>query len=146
MKIFYPLLPFILLFGSVSCETQTGSGALGGAVVGTVVGGVTGGGTGALIGAGAGALTGTIVGAALDSNDENQMGSQAYNEYQEGVPLTVDRVIELSQKGIEPEKIVFMMKKTESIYCGLTRHDVRKLRRAGVDPKVIKYMKKSCRP
>jgi outer membrane lipoprotein SlyB len=146
MKLIYSLLPFLLLFTSISCETKTGSGALGGAVVGTVVGGVAGGGTGALIGAGAGAVGGAIVGAALDAQDKDRMGDEAYNEYNEGIPLTVDRVIDLTKKGIEPEKIILMMKNTGSMYCDLTKNDVRKMKAANVDHKVIKYMKQSCDP
>lgn len=124
------------------CESKAGTGALAGGATGAVVGGVVGGGAGAAIGAGAGALAGGIIGAVLDSQDQKNLQNQSPKTAQRidnGQQLTVADIIALHDAGISDDKIIELMKKTNSHYY-LKMSDVDKLQRAGVSNSVINYM------
>ena len=125
-----------------SCESKTGTGALVGGGSGALIGGLAGGGTGALIGAGAGVIAGGLIGAALDNEDQKNLkreSQKTYDRVDKNNQLSVHDIINLHKAEISDDKIIDLIKKTNSHYT-LDRYQMGALRDAGVSEKVIYYM------
>lgn len=137
----------ILILGLVAtlfwgCESKTATGALAGGALGAGVGGIAGGGKGALIGGAAGVIAGGLIGAALDESDQRNLQKQSpqtYRRVDNGERLSVNDVINLSKANINDDKIIELIKKTDSHYT-LNNYQIDRLRDAGVSEKVINYM------
>ena len=137
----------ILLIGLTSllflgCESKAGTGALTGGALGVGVGALAGGGGGALIGAGAGAIVGGLIGASLDASEQRNLrreSPQTYRRVDQGKRLSVNDVIHLSNANISDEKIIDLIKKTDSRFS-LNRYQIDKLRDHKVSERVIDYM------
>ena len=124
------------------CATNTGTGALVGGGAGAIIGGAAGGWPGAAIGAGVGAAVGGIVGNSLDARDRERLERdhpQTLRRIDNDQKLTMQDVINLTDAGVRPDNIIDMMKNSNSTYY-LTSRDVVKLKKAGVDQRVINYM------
>ena len=125
-----------------SCESKAGTGAIIGGVAGTGVGAAVGGPAGAAIGAGAGAVGGAIIGATLDAHDRrnvDRQNPQTLQRIDHGEQLSVHDVISLHKSGVRDEKIIDLMKKTNSRYR-LNSYQIDRLEKAGVSQRVINYM------
>ena len=126
----------------VGCESNTGTGVLVGGASGAAIGGIAGGGTGALIGGATGVIAGGLIGAYLDNQEQRnlkQQSPQTYRRVDNGERLSVNDVINLSQSGIDDNKIISLIQKTNSHYT-LNTYQIDKLRSAGVSERVINYM------
>lgn len=127
---------------TISCESKAATGIFAGGATGAAIGGIAGGGAGAAIGAGAGAVTGGLVGAYLDTQDRKNLEQQnpkTAKRVDSGKQLSIDDVISMHKAGIDDDKIIDIMKKTDSKYYLRTK-DIDRLQRAGVSNKVINYM------
>ena len=124
------------------CESKTATGALAGGALGAGVGGIAGGGQGALIGGGAGVIAGGLIGATLDESDQRSLQKQSpqtHRRVDNGERLSVNDVINMSKASISDNKIIDLIKKTDSRYY-LNNYQIDRLREAGVCEKVINYM------
>ncbi|MEM8727119.1 MAG: glycine zipper domain-containing protein [Chlamydiota bacterium] len=136
---------FILALGATliaGCESNTGTGALVGGAGGAAIGVIAGGGTGALIGGAAGVIAGGLIGAYLDDQESKNLkkqSSQTYRRVDNGEKLSVNDIIHLSQSDITDDKIIGLIRKTNSHYV-LNTYQVDKLREAEVSEGVINYM------
>lgn len=143
MKKSSPIL--ILAVGAAlitGCESNTGTGVLVGGGAGALIGGVAGGGTGALIGGAAGVIAGGLIGAYLDNQEAKnlkQQSPQTYRRVDNGEKLSVNDVINMSKAGVDDDKIIGLIQKTNSHYT-LNSYQIDKLRDAGVSERVINYM------
>ncbi len=132
-------------FGLTGCESKAATGILAGGATGAGIGAIAGGGYGAAIGAGVGAVTGGLVGAYLDTQDQKSLRNQSqstYNRVDNGEQLSVQDVINMHKSNIADDKIISLIKKTDSHYS-LTTRDIDRLQRAGVSNTVINYMMRS---
>jgi len=126
----------------VGCESNTATGVLAGGALGAGVGGIAGGGTGALIGGAAGVIAGGLIGASLDESEQRRLerqSPQTYRRVDHGERLSVNDIINLSKSDISDDKIIDLIKKTESRYT-LNNYQIERMRDAGVSEKVINYM------
>ncbi len=124
------------------CSSKTGTGILAGGALGAGVGGIAGGGGGALIGGAAGVIVGGLVGAYLDNQDQKNLkkqSSRTYNRVDNGEQLTVNDIINLHKAGVDDNKIIELINKTDSHYK-LNSYQKKRLRQAGVSDKVIGHM------
>ncbi len=124
------------------CASKAGTGAITGGALGLGVGALAGGGTGAAIGAAGGAIIGGLIGASLDAQEQRRLKEESRQTYQrvdQGQQLSINDIIHLSNAGIPDEKIIDLMKKTNSHY-NLNNAQIEKLRDAGVSETVINYM------
>lgn len=124
------------------CESKTGTGVLVGGASGAAIGGIAGGGGGALIGGATGVIAGGLIGAYLDNQDQKNLKEQSpqtYRRVDNGEKLSVNDVINLSKAGVEDDKIIGLIQKTNSHYT-LNSYQIDKLRDAGVSERVINYM------
>jgi len=124
------------------CESKAGTGALAGGATGAGIGAIVGGGYGAAIGAGVGSATGGLIGVYFDSQEQKQLHDTSPNTYDRidnGDQLTIQDVINLHRANISDDKIIDLIKKTNSRYS-LTTRDIDSLQRAGVSNAVINYM------
>lgn len=143
MKKSSPIL--ILALGAAlitGCESNTGTGVLIGGASGAAIGGIAGGGTGALIGGAAGVIAGGLIGAYLDNQEAKnlkQQSPQTYRRVDNGEKLSVNDVINMSKAGVDDDKIIGLIQKTNSHYT-LNSYQIDKLRDAGVSERVINYM------
>ena len=143
MKKSSPIL--ILAVGAAlitGCESNTGTGVLIGGASGAAIGGIAGGGTGALIGGAAGVIAGGLIGAYLDNQEAKslkQQSPQTYRRVDNGEKLSVNDVINMSKAGVDDDKIIGLIQKTNSHYT-LNSYQIDKLRDAGVSERVINYM------
>ena len=125
-----------------SCESKAATGIFAGGATGAAIGGIAGGGTGAAIGAGAGAVAGGLIGAALDAQDKRNLekeNARAAKRVEKGQQLSVDDVIAMHKAGISDDKIIDILKASDSRFY-LTTKDIDKMQRAGVSNSVINYM------
>lgn len=130
-----------LLFSG--CENKTESGALIGTGVG-VAGGALIAGTpqGAIIGGAIGAVGGTLIGHALDEQDRKSMQKQSpqtLKRIDNGEPLSIDDVKEMTKAGIHDDVIISQIESTQSVYH-LTPEEIIDLKQAGVSERVIDFM------
>ena len=126
----------------LSCESKTGTGVLVGGGTGALVGGLAGGGTGALIGGAAGVIAGGLIGAALDNEDQKNLkreSEKTYERVDKNEQLSIEDIISLQKAKISDDKIIELIKKTNSHYT-LDRQQLGMLRDGGVSEKVIYYM------
>ena len=124
------------------CQTNLGIGIISGTGVGAAIGGTAGGGKGALIGSAAGFVIGGIVGAALDQQDRRVMeksSPRTVDRIDRDEPLTLTDIIKLSQSGITDETIIDYIKESNASYM-LSQAQIRRLKEAGVSPRVIDFM------
>ncbi|MGD2169719.1 MAG: glycine zipper domain-containing protein [Chlamydiota bacterium] len=136
------ITPIILCMLSFSCASKTASGALVGGGLGAATGGIVGGGKGALIGGAVGVIAGGLVGAALDEQDRRimeQRSPSTVSRMDEGRPLTINDVIQLSEGGVSDETILGYMRQTGARYK-LNQSQIRRMQNAGVSQRVINYM------
>ena len=138
-------LTLVLLATSIffwGCQTRAGTGGLIGGAAGAGVGGVIGGGPGALIGGAGGAIAGGVIGAILDENDQEYLRERNPQTYQKLIHeerLTISDVINLSQARVSDDKIIALIRKTNSSY-NLNRDQIDYMRDEGVSERVISYM------
>lgn len=125
-----------------SCASNTGTGI----ITGTVLGGTIGVGAhekkGGLIGSAAGILAGGLIGASLDLRDRKvikKSNPRTLNRIDRQEPLTINDIIVLSQKGVSEETILSLIKERKAKYH-LTQAQIRRMRDANVDPRVIDFM------
>jgi len=124
------------------CESKTGTGVLAGGALGAGAGALIGGGQGALIGGAIGVIAGGLVGAALDDSDARSLKNespQTYNRVDNAERLSVNDIINLHKSGIDSDKTIELIQKTNSHYS-LNSYQVDRLRNAGVSEKVINHM------
>lgn len=139
-RVILPLFIMTALFSG--CQTKTGTGALTGGALGLGAGALIGGGQGALIGGAVGAVTGGLVGATLDEQDRRimeQTSPSTVKRMDNGQPITVDDVIELSHGGVSDQTIIDYMKRARTNY-NLTQLQINRMRSGGVSGRVIQYM------
>lgn len=137
------VVSILSLLSLVSCQTNTGTGALAGAGVGAVGGAlITGSGTGALIGAGVGAATGALIGAALDESDRRSLDRESPSttrKIDRGEQLSTDDVKKMTKAGLSDDVIISQIDATKSVFY-LSSADIIDLKKAGVSQKVINHM------
>jgi len=138
---------YILLLGAsaalfTGCESKAGTGAIIGGIGGAALGAGIGGIPGAAIGAGAGAVGGAVIGAALDASDRNNVekqNPQTLQRVDRGEQLSVHDIISLHKAQVADEKVINLMKNTDSRYR-LNTYQIDRLEKAGVSQRVINYM------
>lgn len=126
----------------IGCESKAGTGALVGGGVGAGAGALIGGGQGALIGGAVGIVSGAVVGHILDDADKENIKRQnpaTMRRVDNQQHLTVEDIIVLHESGIGDDKIIDLIKNSNSRYSLSTR-SIQKLERAGVSSKVIDFM------
>ncbi|MCP5492247.1 MAG: hypothetical protein H7A40_04315 [Chlamydiales bacterium] len=131
-----------IMLSLTGCESKAATGVLAGGATGAGIGAIAGGGYGAAIGAGVGAVTGGLIGAYLDTQDQKNLHNISPNTYDRidnGEQLSIQDVINLHKANISDDKIIDLIKKTNSHY-NLTTRDIDSLQRAGVSNSVINYM------
>ena len=124
------------------CESKAGTGALVGGGLGAGTGALIGGGQGALIGGAVGIVGGAIVGHILDEQDKENIKKEnpsTMRKVDNEQNLTVDDIIVLHRSGVSDDKIIKLIKNSNSRYSLSTR-SIQKLEKAGVSPKVIDFM------
>ena len=102
-----------------SCSSKTGTGVLVGGGSGALIGGLAGGGTGALIGGAAGVIAGGLIGGALDNEDQKNLkreSERTYYRVDKNEQLSIDDIIRLQRAKISDDKIIELIKKTNSHY------------------------------
>ena len=124
------------------CATNTGTGILAGGASGAALGGIIGGGEGALIGGAAGIIAGGLIGGYLDNEDQKRLEQESpktYHKVDQGEKLSLTDIIHLSKAKIPDDKIIDLIKKTDSHYL-LNPAQIDLLREEGVSKKVIDFM------
>ncbi len=121
----------------------TGSGALAGGATGAIIGSMAGrGGGGAIVGGALGAIVGGLIGHGLDQEHEARLRSQApqtMERVEQGQPLTVQDVEELSRAGISDDLIINQIRNSRTVYH-LTTTDIIAMKNSGVSERVIDFM------
>jgi len=87
-------------------------------------------------------LGGGLIGASLDEQDRKIMEQRSPStvlRMDEGRPLTINDVIELSQGGVSDDTILSYMSQTKSQYK-LNQDQIYHMQNAGVSQRVINYM------
>ena len=126
----------------VGCESKAATGVLAGGALGAGIGGIAGGGQGALIGGAAGVIAGGLIGASLDESDQRNLknqSAQTYRHVDRGEKLTVDDIINMKRARISDQKIIDLIRKTQSSYT-LNKYQINRLKSSGVSQEVIDYM------
>ena len=119
------------------CASTTGTGALTGGALGLGLGSAVGGERGAIVGMTTGAVVGGVLGQAAQKNEKEKSRRKHLASQTRG--LTINEVIQLSDAGVSPHKIMRLIEKTGSSYR-LNEHQLTKLFDAGVSQQVIDYM------
>ena len=142
-----------LLIVLTGCETpygepdRTATGALTGGAIGAASGALIGShgrhaGEGALIGGAIGAITGGLIGNAMDQEHRQRLQQQApqtYTRVDQGQPLAVADVKELTRAGISDDVIISQIRNSRTVYR-LSSADIIDLHNTGVSDKVIDFM------
>jgi uncharacterized protein YcfJ len=123
---------------------NTGTGALVGTLAGAGMGAAASRGNpaGALIGAAAGAIVGGIAGNIADQRQAAELQRQApatYERVQQGQPLSVSDVTELTKSGISDDVIISQIRSSGTVFH-LSSADIIYLHNSNVSEKVIDYM------
>lgn len=124
------------------CESKAGTGAIVGGGLGAGTGAIIAGGHGALIGGAVGIVGGAIVGHLLDDAEKDNIKKQnpsTMRRVDNNQQLTVDDIIVLHNAGLTDEKIIELIKHSNSKFSLSTR-SVQKLEKAGVSPRLIDFM------
>jgi hypothetical protein len=135
----------VMILGLCGCSSMnnTESGALGGGAIGAGTGALLGSmtghaGAGAAIGAGVGAVTGGLIGHSEDRAEARQ--KQAAAEWAaQNPPLTLEGVVDMTQRHISDDIIVRQMEVTRSYY-NLRPEDIAYLKSQGVSDRVVYTM------
>lgn len=123
----------------------TGTGALTGGAIGAASGAVIGGrnaGAGALIGGAIGAIAGGIIGSGMDQEQRERLQAQAPQTYvrvEQGQPLGLTDIKNMSRAGVSDEVIISQIKGTHSAYH-LSSADIIDLHNSGVSDRVVDFM------
>jgi outer membrane lipoprotein SlyB len=138
------ILGLIIIAGLfTSCETKTQTGALAGAGIGATAGAlISHDAGGALIGGALGAAGGALIGSALDAQDRRIMQQQsphALGQIDNGQPLSMQDIKDMSAAGISDNVIISQIRATNSVYR-LSSGDIISLKNAGVSQRVINAM------
>lgn len=129
----------LLLFG---CQSKAGTGALAGGAIGVGAGALIGGGSGALIGGAVGSVAGAGIGAILDAEDRDKVRNnnpRTLDKIDNNQQLSVSDVISLHQSGVSDDKIIELIRQSDT-HFNLNEYKLSRLRRAGVSERIIQYM------
>ena len=147
------LVAAAMALGVVGCMTpegnydRTASGALTGGALGAGTGAIIGSasghaGPGAAIGGALGLLTGSIIGNAMDQQQRETLARQApptFAHVQQGGPLTIPDIKELTKAGISDEVILSQIRNSHTVYR-LNTAEIIDLKDTGVSQRVIDAM------